>query len=605
MAKMNFFKAFFLTLPKFARVSPALFAAFNIVCFFHGIARAALVPATQFFLERAAAFADRSAALRNAAAGLAVLGLAHICRQLLHGAHHIIMLTYWRKAEGALSLEIHKKLGRIFPVSFEDAKALDDINKAIKGKDEAVWFTGSTVTAVSFYIPYFTFMAVYLVNVKPALILLLALAFTPTLLAHVFRTRVFAGAEDKAAPLRREFEYYESCMTGREYFKETRILGAFSYFKKLYAGALSRMNMLELRASAKANAVELCMKTLSLFGYVGILFILFDLLMKGEISVGAFAAIFTSLEMVFSLMREMIVDNLGESAKNLGRVQNYLRFLLMPERAGADTEIPADADIRLSGVSFSYPGAGRKAIDDIALILKGGETVAVVGENGSGKTTLIRLIAGLYLPDEGDVYYGGANTKAVSSRSVFKGISAVFQNYRRYQMSLRENIAIGDADKPIDDGELGAVCEKAGVDLADGNFIDGYETMLSREFGGIDLSGGQWQRVAIARSFFRPHNLIVLDEPTAAIDPIEETRIYNRFAELSRDKTAIIVTHRLGSVKLADRILVMKDGRLVEQGAHADLLAADGEYARLYKSQEQWYTEAGEGNRTLATSLGS
>jgi len=261
----------------------------------------------------------------------------------------------------------------------------------------------------------------------------------------------------------------------------------------------------------------------------------------------------------------------------------------MPEREGVDIEIPADADIKLAGVSFSYPGAERKAVDDVTLMLKNGETVAVVGENGSGKTTLVRLITGLYLPDEGDVLYGDVNTKTASTLSIFKSISAVFQKYQRYQMSLRENIGISDVNEIKNDDELGKICVQAGIDRTDGSFTDGYETMLSREFDGVDLSGGQWQRVAIARSFFRTHQLIVLDEPTAAIDPIEETKIYNRFAEISKGRTAIIVTHRLGSVKLADRILVMKDGKLAEQGAHADLMAAKGEYARLYTSQEQWY----------------
>jgi len=154
-------------------------------------------------------------------------------------------------------------------------------------------------------------------------------------------------------------------------------------------------------------------------------------------------------------------------------------------------------------------------------------------------------------------------------------------------MTLGENIIISEVDKNFSGKELDYVCEEAGVLKA--SFVDGYDTMLSREFDGIDLSGGQWQRVAIARSFYRSHNLIILDEPTAAIDPIEETRIYNQFAKFVEDKTAIIVTHRLGSVKLADRILVMSKGSLIEFGTHDELIALGGEYFRLYKSQEQWY----------------
>ena len=589
MKKINFFRAFLLMVSRFARVSPVLFIVFIIVLFAHGIARAALVPATQIFLERAADFAAQKVMLSDVIAGLLILGLAHVCRQILHGVHHIIMMMYLRRAEGILSLEIHQKLSRIAPIDFEDTQTLDDMNKAIQGKNDAVFFTDSIVSMLCFYTPYFIFMAVYLMNIKPILIILLVLVFTPTFLTHILRTSVFAKAEDKAAPIRREFDYYELCLTGREYFKETRILGAFPYFKKLYTDSLSLLNKLIYRASVKASIIELCVKLFSLFGYIGILFLLFDLLMKGEISVGAFAAIFTSLEMVFSLMRELVIDNLGESAKNLSRVQNYLRFLQMPEREGEDTKIPTDGCIDLQDVSFSYPNTGQKAVDNVTVTIQHGETIAIVGENGSGKTTLVRLITGMYLPEEGEILYGEINTKTISASSLFKNISAVFQKYQRYQMTLRENIGISNADDTAGDTVLDAISMQAGIDKNDSSFLNGYDTMLSREFDGVDLSGGQWQRVAIARSFFRTHQLIVLDEPTAAIDPIEETKIYNRFAEISKNKTAIIVTHRLGSVKLADRILVMKQGKLAEQGTHADLMAVNGEYNRLYKSQEQWY----------------
>jgi ATP-binding cassette subfamily B protein len=244
-------------------------------------------------------------------------------------------------------------------------------------------------------------------------------------------------------------------------------------------------------------------------------------------------------------------------------------------------------------VSFTYPGAARKAVDNVTLAIRHGETVAIVGENGAGKTTLARLITGLYRPGEGEVRHGGINTQTVSAASLFKNMSAVFQKYQRDQMTLRENIGISCADKQINEHTaLDEICAQAGVDINGGSFPDGCETMLSREFDGVDLSGGEWQRVAIARGFFRAHNFILLDEPTAAIDPLEETQIYNRFAEISRGKTAVAVTHRLGSVSLADRILVMKDGKLAEQGTHAELLKAGGEYARLYKSQEQWYKTA-------------
>ena len=194
---------------------------------------------------------------------------------------------------------------------------------------------------------------------------------------------------------------------------------------------------------------------------------------------------------------------------------------------------PAWGDVTLDDVSYSYPNAERPALSHVSLTLRRGETLAVVGENGSGKSTLIRLLSGLYLPSEGAVLHNGVDTRNIDPGALYQNTSAVFQKYQRYQMTLRENLTISESEKPSGDALLGDICHMAGCDPNDTSFTTGYDTMLSREFDGVDLSGGQWQRIAIARGFYRSHNLIILDEPTAAIDPYEETRIYNRFAELS------------------------------------------------------------------------
>ena len=586
--KANVFQAFFIMLPKIAHAAPVLFHVRNIAFLAQGISYGIIAPMTQNLFDSAVDFAAGKTELAIVLMGLLVLALAHVVKQAVNGIANFISFGYWGKIDGVLSLGLHRKISRIAPVCFEDTRILDDINKAVQGQEDASGFAG-TVLFMLCTCSYYLVMALYLFNIKPLLMLLLALVFAPTFLTHFLRAKVFSKAEDKAAPVRRELGYYESCITGREYFKETRILGAFSYFRKLYADTLTLLNKLRFRASVKSDIAELGMQILSLAGYVGVLLLLLDSLLKSEISVGAFTAVFASVDQMFEMMKGLF-DRVRLLSGNFGRVQNYIRFMQMPERNGADAELPADADITLNGVSFAYPGVEHKAIDNISLTIRNGETIAIVGENGSGKTTLVRLIVGLYLPDEGDILYGEADTKTVSASSLFKNISAVFQNYQRYQMTLRENIGISDVNDIASDAALDNICVQAGIDKTDENFAYGYDTMLSREFDGADLSGGQWQRVAIARSFFRSHQLIVLDEPTAAIDPIEETKIYTRFAEISKSKTAIIVTHRLGSAKLADRIIVMKHGKLAEQGTHDDLMAKNGAYAEMFEKQRGWYT---------------
>lgn len=576
-------------IPKIVRVSPLFFISWQILGILHGIAYGVIAPITQNFFDKATAFASHRTVLSEVITGLIVLGLAQVVKQALNGIVNFMVMIYYRKAEGVLSLEVHEKMSRLDPASFEDTQALDSINKAIQGKNEAMWFTGSILATFNFYIPYFLCMAVYLFSIRPILVVSLTLVFTPTLFTQILRTKVFSKAEDQSAPIRREFDYYENCIVSREYFKETRILGAFSFFRQLYADSLILLNRLRFRASVKSDMAELGMQIISLCGYVGILLLLLQSLMNRQIGVGAFAAIFGSVDQMFSLMKELICYNYGAVARDFGRVQNYLRFMEMPERDGANVDISDDADIILRNVSFTYPGVDQKAVDSVNLKIKNGETIAIVGENGSGKTTLVRLLIGIYLPTDGEVCHGGYNTKDISMTGLFGRISAVFQKYQRYQMNLRENIGISQVNISADEDTFDIICTQAGINKGDNSFPEGYDTMLSREFDGVDLSGGQWQRVAIARGYFRPHQVIVLDEPTAAIDPIEETKIYNRFAEISKERTAVIVTHRLGSVKLADRILVMKNGRLVEQGTHDELITIGGEYARLYTSQEQWY----------------
>ena len=219
------------------------------------------------------------------------------------------------------------------------------------------------------------------------------------------------------------------------------------------------------------------------------------------------------------------------------------------------------------------------------MTIKNVQTLAIVGENGSGKTTLCRLNLGIYEPTIGDILFGNISVRDLTREND----SAIFQNYCRYKMTLKENICISQTNTTPTEKSLADICTQSGLSLNDEKLFDGLDTMLGRDFNGVELSSGQWQRVAIARGLFRASNFIVLDEPTSAIDPIEESRLYNDFMKICRNKTAVIVTHRLGSVKIADRIIVLKDGKIAEDGTHNELIAIGGEYKRMFEIQSKWY----------------
>jgi len=442
---------------------------------------------------------------------------------------------------------------------------------------------------VCFYLPYLIFMGWYLFQVQPFLVFTLLIAFIPSIVSNVFRSRVFKKAEDQAASLRREYDSYELCICGRELFMETRFLGAFGYFFNRCRQTLSKLNIVSLKASKKANLFESFMKIITAAGYVLILVMMYFMILNRQISVGAFAAVFTSINALYYLMNELITYQLGEIARCFGSTQNLIAFLNIEEVKGVDQEIELRDSLVFDNVSFSYPGTERQAVDHVSFKVRQRETIAIVGKNGSGKTTLMRLLMGLYKPDSGSISVDGKDISDYSLRAVTKNISAVFQKYKRYQMTLKDNITISKTNQEADDAVVDRSIQMAGIDIKDENLVKGKDTLLSREFGGVDVSGGQWQRIAIARGYFRDHSLIVLDEPTAAIDPLEETKIYERFIKMSINKTTFIITHRLGSVRCADRIFVMDEGKLIETGTHDELMANGAIYAQMYNMQKERY----------------
>lgn len=302
-------------------------------------------------------------------------------------------------------------------------------------------------------------------------------------------------------------------------------------------------------------------------------------------TVGVFAALVTSIDSLFEMINGLVGELSSGFTEIMGKVKNYLSIQDMPCQNQNATTGETLESISFDRVSFCYPNQTTPALHDISLTINKGEHIAVVGENGAGKSTLVKLLSGIYEPTQGHVVINGKHSPGQSISSFRSNISAVFQNFGRYQMSIADNVKIGDINKGSDVTET---LNRVGLVVSGDSGLT-ENTLLSREFGGVELSGGQWQRLAIARGFYRQSDWVFLDEPTSAIDPNEESELFRLFHELTQGKASVVVTHRLGSIKYADKVLVVSNGEIAGFDTHNALLKNCKEYRRIWESQSEMY----------------
>jgi len=550
----------------------------------HGFSWAVGIIATQILFDAVTDAGAGELGFWQVVGPLAVLAAVTIGQQILNGAENFTQSVVEEKNMGTYMAILQRKLQRIPAKSFEDTAFLDNVNKAVEGSDGLGILAFVFLQFFTFYCVFFVAVGVYLFWLSPMLPLVILASFVPALLGQIAHIKIFSKLEEENAPQRRRYEYFQKAIVDREFYKETRILGAFRYFKGLFSESLMIVTRKTWQTERKAAIVRLLLNLASFAGLGASLYMLFTATMAGDISVGAFAAVFTSLSLIFGIMDEIVTGHFGVASEYIGKVINYFRVMDMDEVKGEKGKLDFSKGIVADNISFTYPGRDTAAISNVSLAIAQGETIAIVGENGAGKSTFVRLLMGIFHSDGGTVKIGGLDSATTHPNSIFNGVSSVFQQYQRYKMTLRDNVEISDMSSSAT-GKIHDILKKADFN-EDGLELD---SMLSPEFDGIDLSGGQWQRLAIARGLYRDNGFIVLDEPTAAIDPIEETRIYNQFKNLAAGKCAIVVTHRLGSAKLADRIVVMDSGAIIDSGTHEELLSRAGKYAQMWTAQAAWY----------------
>lgn len=405
------------------------------------------------------------------------------------------------------------------------------------------------------------------------------------------------GFDVEQTPQRREQDALEGILTDRGAGKEVRVYQTqnlwIEHWHQLGQSLIDGQMGIRKRKFSACLALDTTRGLL----YAGSLILLLLEVFRGGLTVGTYiaaAAALVQLDGIWDAVAFQFQAIVEEMRPLFGDLYQFLN-------RQSDTQSPDTADekinefegnrtvedIGVADISFFYPNSQKPALTDITLTFRKGERVAIVGPNGAGKTTLARVLLGLYQPHTGSIRVGEIPLTDENRRAWLTHCSAVFQDFTQYHLTARENITFGDLEHP-ERMETASIAGGA-ASVVDG-LTEGYETVLGPTFGGRDLSGGEWQRLATARSFMRETPwLVVLDEPTAALDPLAEQAVYERFIERSAGRTSVLISHRLSSVRTCDRILVLDNGSIVEDGDHETLLAQDGLYAQFFRAQAQWY----------------
>lgn len=427
-------------------------------------------------------------------------------------------------------------------------------------------------------------------NFSHALGVLFALFLVPTLIFSLKRQIVLKRVHFQQSESERRLNYLSKLTSEKASVAELKVFGAEGFILDKWKTISGKMLSERLAAGLRTQRLGLAQGLMNA-GAAGILigYLLFSM-REGRGTIGEFIALIGSLGTL-----ESVIFWYGHSASNLVvrtfEISWFSRLMAMPERP-EPTDVPdlSHPVIRFEDVSFTYPGAGRKVLDHCSFTLDPDGSTALVGPNGAGKSTIIKLLCGLYQPDEGRITINGADIRELGQTHLYNNISVVFQDYFNYSLTLREAVALSSLDRLHDDAALTAALEAVGFGEKLRELPEGLDTKLGKlEQHGVDLSGGQWQRIAIARAVLAQGAFAVLDEPTAALDPMTECAMYENFSRIMRGRGSLVISHRLASARIAQRILVLGCGRIIEDGDHDTLMAKNGTYAGMYRAQAHWY----------------
>ena len=489
-----------------------------------------------------------------------------------------------------LQIELGEKGTRLSMICYENTETNNMLKRA-KNCIEQERFSDLSLSVFNILAEFLKVNGTLLVlaGFHPVLVGISLLSVFPYLIVRLVRGKEFYELKRYQAAGERRRNYLYHLFGDKQAVKELRIFEIEDYIEqKMYA---ARDNMKQEVWNFKKRDMRslLICEIFCKSGYLLSIFSTILLLLHQVLDVGMMAAAFVAFTS-FQTAAKYFLVSLGRIPECAAFVKDYYDFMDMEEAEKGTEKLCSDFDsIKVKQLSFSYPGRKTPAVSNLSFTIKRNEVVAIVGNNGSGKTTLVKLLTGLYQAQKGQIYYGRQNLRSLDPEEFYKQISFVSQDFIKYELTVRENIGIGDWKQMENTDKIYMLLHQVGLET----FISqaSVNQLLGNEFGGRELSVGQWQKLAIARGMMKDSSVIFLDEPTAALDPLMETKVLKMFLKIAREKTAIIVSHRIGICKEVDKIIVMKEGKIAEIGNHEKLLAEKGEYYRLYTMQQKWYEE--------------
>ena len=455
----------------------------------------------------------------------------------------------------------------------------------------------STFSIISNLITMVSFVAALLAISKTAPLLIIALSLPSAIITFVYRRKNFMYMR-RRSKARRQMAYYSNTVTNKDLAKEIRLFDLSDTFIAHYKNTFENYFKGIKKLITNEGAWHIGLAGVSsavncyLFLYIA------RMVYKGILKIGDYSFYTGALKSITSGFTTLI-DTTASIYEGTLFIDNMITFMNEEQTVVPRLAEPAHVrrhcghTIELRNVSFRYPGTERMVIRNVNLTLREGETAVLVGLNGAGKTTLIKLITRLYDPTEGEIFLDGRDIRDYELNELYRMFGIIFQDFGKYAVSVNENIAFGDIRKGIDEDDIALAAKRSNADSFIDKLPDGYNTPLMRYFedNGIELSIGQWQKLSIARAFYSDSDILILDEPTASLDPMAEQEIFDQFDTLRRDKTTIFVSHRLSSATTASKIIVLENGTIAEEGTHRELMDKHGKYYELFTTQAKRYME--------------